>query len=84
MAEALERGNERITVEDLARVYERKLAFQRALCEQPNPFVGKVDAALLNRVTSADAGRNAGISLSARAGRKQKKTSQAADYLGGR
>ena len=53
-------------------------------CEQPNPFVGKVDASLLNRVTSADAGRNAGIGLSARAGGKLKKTAQTADFLGGR
>lgn len=84
LAEALERGNERIALEDLARVYERKLAFQRVLCEQQNPFVGKLDASLLNRVTSAEAGRNAGIGLSARAGRQQKKTAQTADFLGGR
>ena len=36
------------------------------------------------RAESADAGRNAGVGLSARAGRKQKKTGQAGDYLGGR
>jgi len=84
LAEALQRGSERITLEDLARVYERKLACQRVLCQQENPFVGTLDPSLLERVSSADAGRNAGIGLSARASSKQKKTTPVTDYLGGR
>jgi hypothetical protein len=40
LAEALQRGSERIEQPDLARVFETRLAHQRVLTEQPNPFIG--------------------------------------------
>ena len=82
--EALQRGAERIDQDDLARVYEGKLAYQRALTEQRNPFVGELDAATLDRVQPLDDGRVPGIGLTPRAARRPQRQPAAADYLGGR
>ena len=49
-AEALQRGNEQIEMDDLARIFERCLAQQRVLAEQSNPFIGDLDKAALDRV----------------------------------
>ena len=51
-AEALQRGNEQIEMEDLARIFQRCLAQQRVLAEQSNPFIGDLDKAALDRVWS--------------------------------
>ncbi len=56
-AEAIRRKSECIELADLARVYERKLAQQRVLAEQTNPFIGKLDQAALDRVQAADQAR---------------------------
>jgi len=69
LAEALERGSERIELADLARVFEQKLALQRVLAEQANPFLGNLDAALLERLQPADSVRRAGGGLTPRATR---------------
>jgi hypothetical protein len=84
MAEAVQRGNERIDVDDLARVYEQCLAQQRVLAEQPNPFIGKLDKSLLDRVQPADEARAAGVGLTPRSTRAKRRTPTASDYLGGR
>ena len=49
-----------IELADLARVFEQKLAQQRVLAEQANPFIGKLDQGALDRVQAADQGRAAG------------------------
>lgn len=82
-AEALRRGGERIESADLARVFERRLAQQRVLAEQPNPFIGSWDAAALDRVQAADEARSAGVGLTPRAARKRPRPVTAAQFLGG-
>src|SRR5262249_55081182 len=57
--EALRQGAEQVTQADLARVYESKLAHQRALAAQQNPFVGVLDAATLDRLQPLDEARAA-------------------------
>ena len=84
VAETIRQGNEQITLADLARVYESKLAQQRVLAEQANPFVGKLDTGALDRVQAADQSRAAGVGLSPKASRARKRPRVAADYLGGR
>jgi len=84
VAEAIGRKNERILMDDLARIYQRCLAHQRVLAEQANPFIGDLDKAALDRVQPADQGRTAGIGLSPRATRGKRKANTASDYLGGR
>ena len=84
VAEAIGRKNERILMDDLARIYERCLAHQRVLAEQANPFLGDLDKAALDRVQAADRARTAGVGLSPRAARVKRKANTAADYLGGR
>jgi hypothetical protein len=83
-AEALQRRAERIEPGDLARVYEGKLALQRVLAAQPNPFVGGLAAAALDRAQPADDDRVAAAGLSPRAARRRPRQPSAADYLGGR
>ncbi len=84
VAEAIHRNSERIELADPARVFERKLAQQRVLAEQANPFVGRLDKAALDRVQAADHGRTAGVGLTPRASKARKRTASAADFLGGR
>lgn len=84
LAEALARGSERMELEDLARVYEGKLAQQRVLAEQPNPFIGTLDKTALDRVQPADHRRVAGVGLTPKSARKRKRAPKAADFLGGR
>jgi hypothetical protein len=84
VAEAIGQGHERITLADLARVYETRLAQQRVLAEQPNPFIGKLDTGALDRVQPADQLRAASVGLSPKAARARKRQTVAADYLGGR
>jgi hypothetical protein len=76
--------NECIELADLARIYERKLAQQRVLAEQVNPFLGKLDKAALDRVQAADQARAAGVGLTPRAAKARKREASAADFLGGR
>jgi hypothetical protein len=83
-AEAILRKSECIELADLARVYERKLAHQRVLAEQSNPFIGELDKAALDRVQAADQARSAGVGLTPRAARARKREPSASDYLGGR
>jgi hypothetical protein len=83
LAEALGRGSERIELADLARVFERRLAHQRILAEQANPFIGQLDASLLDRVQAADEILSAGVGLSPRAARKRPQSLTAARLLGG-
>jgi hypothetical protein len=82
--EALQRGNEQIEIDDLARIYERCLAQQRVLAEQTNPFIGKLDKTALDRVQAADLSRAAGVGLSPRAASAKRRPVTATDYLGGR
>jgi hypothetical protein len=82
-AEAIGRGGERIEVADLARVFERKLAQQRILAEQSNPFIGEIDRSALDRVQPADEARVAGIGLSPRAAHARKRPLSANQILGG-
>ena len=84
LAEALQRGSECIEQADLARVYETKLAQQRVLGEQVNPFVGQLDKSALDRVQPADEHRTAGVGLSPRSAHKRKRRTTAGDFLGGR
>jgi hypothetical protein len=84
VAEAVERKNECIELADLARVFERKLAQQRVLAQQANPFIGKLDQAALDRVQAADQGRSAGVGLTPRASKARKRPVKASDFLGGR
>ena len=83
-AEALGRGSERIELCDLARVYETKLAQQRVLAEQSNPFVGKIDRGALDRVQPADAVRAAGVGLTPKASCRRRRSTTTSHYLGGR
>ena len=83
LAEALQRGSERIELSDLARVYEAQLAQQRVLLEQKNPFVGPLDTSSLERVQPADSHRSVGAGLTPRAARKRPRQPTASDYLGG-
>jgi putative transposase len=83
-AEAIQRKNESIELADLARIYERKLAQQRVLAGQSNPFIGEMDKASLDRVQAADQARAAGIGLIPRAAKVRKPEASAADFLGGR
>jgi len=84
VGEAIRQGNEQVTLVDLARVYESRLAQQRVLAEQANPFIGKLDTGALDRVQPADKSRSAGVGLSPKAARARKRPPAAADYLGGR
>ncbi|QDU92329.1 TniB family NTP-binding protein [Lignipirellula cremea] len=84
VAEALGRRSERIELPDLARVFEAKLAQQRVLAEQPNPFIGQLDRGALDRVQPADQARTAGVGLSPKASGKRPRAATASDYLGGR
>ena len=79
-----QRGNECIEQADLARVYETKLAQQRVLGEQVNPFVGQLDKSALDRVQPADEHRTAGVGLTPRSAHKRKRKTTAGDFLGGR
>ena len=83
-AKALQRGNEQIEMDDLARIFERCLAQQRVLAEQSNPFIGDLDKAALDRVQAADQTRSAGVGLSPRASGAKRRPATATDYLGGR
>jgi len=83
-AEALQRGNEQIEMDDLAQIFERCLAQQRVLAEQSNPFIGDLDKAALDRVQAADQTRAAGVGLSPRASGAKRRPAKATDYLGGR
>jgi hypothetical protein len=83
VAEALGRGREQIDLSDLARVYEQKLSQQRVLSDQPNPFIGELDRSLLDRVRSADDGRNPGLSLTPRAARAAPSRPSIGDLLAG-
>ena len=83
-AEALQRGNEQIEMDDLARIFERCLAQQRVLGEQSNPFIGDLDKAALDRAQAADQTRTAGVGLSPRASGAKRRPAKAIDYLGGR
>ena len=84
VADAIQRNSESIELADLARVFERKLAQQRVLAEQANPFIGKLDQAALDRVQAADQGREAGVGLTPRAAKAKKRADKASDFLGGR
>ena len=84
VAEAILRKSECIELADLARVYERKLAQQRVLAEQDNPFIGERDQTALDRVQAADQARTAGVGLTPRAAKARKRKPAAAHYLGGR
>ena len=79
--EAIERGSEKIELEDFARVYEKRMTHQRILAEQDNPFVGKLDQGLLDRVQPADAARVATTGLTPRAARRKKRELSANDVL---
>lgn len=81
---ALGRGSERVEREDLARVYEQKLAHQRVLAEQSNPFVGPLDHGALDRVQPADETRMMGVGLTPKAAHRRKQAVTAGNYLGGR
>jgi len=83
LAEALARGSERIETADLARVFERRLAHQRVLAEQANPFVGPFDASILDRVQAADEIRASGVGLSPRAARRRERPLSVSQLLGG-
>ena len=83
-AEAILRKSECIELADLARIYQRKLAQQRVLAEQTNPFLGELDKAALDRVQAADQARAAGVGLTPRAAKARKREATAADFLGGR
>jgi hypothetical protein len=82
LAEALDRGSERIEIADLARVYELKLAQQRILTEQANPFLGVLQSSALDRVQPADEARVAAVGLSHRAARVKKRGVSAQSLLG--
>ena len=84
MAEAVRRNSQCIELADLARVFEQKLAQQRVLAEQANPFIGKLDQGVLDRVQAADQGRTAGVGLTPRASKARKRPATASDFLGGR
>lgn len=84
LTEAVQRGSESLELSDLARVFEQKLAQQRVLAEQKNPFIGKLDQGALDRVQAADQARAAGVGLSPRASKSKQRPAKAADYLGGR
>jgi len=83
LAEALSRKSERIEIADLAGVFERRLAHQRVLAEQANPFIGAFDAAALDRVQAADEIRSTGAGLTPRAARRRERPVSAAQLLGG-
>lgn len=82
-AEALVRRSERIETADFARVFERRLAHQRVLAEQANPFIGPLDAASLDRIQAADELRSTGVGLTPRAARRRLQPASAAQLLGG-
>lgn len=84
LAEAVGRQAERIETADLARVFERRLAHQRVLAEQVNPFIGQPDASALDRVRAADEIRSIGVGLSPRAARRKPKPASVTDLLGGK
>ena len=83
LSEALQQGHERIDLADLARVYERRLAQQRVLVEQSNPFIGTLDQSALERVQPADQSRGAGVGLSPKAARATQRPLRTGDVLGG-
>ena len=61
---------------------ERRLAQQRVLAEQSNPFIGELDQAALDRVQAADQAAVAGVGLTPRAARSKPRPVTASDYLG--
>jgi hypothetical protein len=83
LAETLERNGERIETADLARVFERRLAQQRVLAEQANPFIGPCDTSLLDRIQPADETRAAGVGLTPRAARRRPQSVTTSQLLGG-
>lgn len=83
LAEALASGSERIETADFARVFERRLAHQRVLAEQANPFIGDWDASTLDRVQAADETRALGVGLTPRAARRRPQPVTATQLLGG-
>ncbi len=83
VAEALGRGQERIETSDLARVFAQKLALQRVLSEQTNPFIGPLDTGALDRVQAADTARGPSIGLTPRATRSKQRPLTANQLLGG-
>jgi len=83
LAEALARGSERLEMADLARVYEQRLAGQRVLAEQVNPFIGPLDRGALDRVQPADDARGPAIGLTPRAARTVRRPASTAAILGG-
>ena len=83
-AETIQRNGRKIELDDLARVFEQKLAQQRVLAEQVNPFVGDLDKGVLARVQAADQARAAGVGLTPRAAKRKERSAKPADYLGGR
>jgi len=82
-AEALQRGSERIEPADLARVFERRLAQQRVLADQANPFIGQWESSALDRVQAADETIAIGVGLTPRAARQRRPPVSAAQLLGG-
>ena len=83
VAEAIERNSQSVELADLARVFEQKLAQQRVLAEQANPFIGKLDHGTLDRVQAADQGRAAGVGLTPKAAKTRNRPAKASDFLGG-
>ncbi len=83
-AEALQQHNECVGIADFARVYESKLAMQRVLADQENPFIGNLDQGSLARVQPADELRTAGVGLTPRAATSRGRQISANQLLGGR
>lgn len=81
--EALGRGYEKIEMADFARVYAQKLALQRVLAEQENPFIGELDKGALNRVQAADIARGPSVGLTPRASRPKQRALNSNQLLGG-
>lgn len=83
VAEALNRKQERIELTDFARIYAQKLAWQRVLSEQSNPFIGDLDGCALDRVQAADVARGPSIGLTPRAARAKPSPLNTTHLLGG-
>jgi len=83
VTEALGRKRERIELSDFARVYAQKLAWQRVLAEQANPFIGELDSGALDRVQAADIARGPSVGLTPRAARPKARPLSTPQLLGG-
>ncbi len=83
VAEALGRQHESIELADFARVYTQKLAQQRVLTDQQNPFIGQLEAGALDRVQAADLARGPGIGLTPRAAQAKQRSLSTTKLLGG-